>query len=67
MKQKKPTKKKGFYPGNKYVFDENGQEVKKARLTYVGHYKNTPVYTNPTVEDGVLWCINENQIYKNNT
>ena len=55
---------KGFYPDNKYLFDENGQEIKKARSTYIGHYRGISFYTNPAVKDGVVWYINENQIYR---
>ena len=40
------------------------KEIKKARSTYVGHYRGISFYTNPAVKDGVVWYINENQIYR---
>lgn len=44
---------------DKKVYDENGQEIKEATLTRVGDINGVPLYTNPTVEDGIIWCINE--------
>lgn len=45
------------------VYDEQGKEIPEATNTFIGYFKHKdgkiPMYTNPTVPEGIMYFIND--------